>query len=69
MRVGSQNQRDRHSRITERFLAGTDKGVSTVVGTPNTLSHLHGSVKVGSQPSKGELVRALADMMLVGVDG
>lgn len=48
---------------------GTDKGVSTVVGTPSTLSHLRGAVKVGSQPSKGELVRALADMMLVGVDG
>ena len=43
--------------------------MSTVVGTPNTLSHLHGSVVVGSQPCKGILIRALADMMLVGVEG
>ena len=48
---------------------GTDKGVSTVTGTPNTLSYLRGAIKVGCQPAKGELVRALADMMLVGVEG
>eukprot|EP00746_Dinoflagellata_sp_MGD_P009494 gnl/MRDRNA2_/MRDRNA2_119322_c0_seq1.p1 gnl/MRDRNA2_/MRDRNA2_119322_c0~~gnl/MRDRNA2_/MRDRNA2_119322_c0_seq1.p1 ORF type:complete len:685 (+),score=104.75 gnl/MRDRNA2_/MRDRNA2_119322_c0_seq1:194-2056(+) len=48
---------------------GTDKGVSTVVGSPGTLSRLEGHVKVGHQPSAGELLRALADMMLVGVDG
>ena len=29
---------------------GTDKGVSSVVGTPGTLSHLRGHVKVGAQP-------------------
>jgi len=48
---------------------GTDKGVSTVVGTPGTLSHLRGHIKVGSQPGRGELVRALSDMLLVGVGG
>jgi hypothetical protein len=82
---------------------GTDKGVSTVVGTPGTLSHLtlevdpaaaaasaaaaaagsgsgsgsgvgHGTgakgcVRVGSQPSKGQLVRAIADCFLVSVEG
>ncbi|KAL1508327.1 hypothetical protein AB1Y20_004437 [Prymnesium parvum] len=48
---------------------GTDKGVSTVVGSPGTLSYLRGHVKVGCQPGAGELVRGLADMLLVGVDG
>lgn len=48
---------------------GTDKGISTVIGTPGTLSHLTGHVKVGAQPTKAELVRGLADMLLVGVEG
>lgn len=48
---------------------GADKGLSMVMGTPGTLSALSGHVKVGAQPSHGELVRALADMLLVGVDG
>lgn len=48
---------------------GTDKGVSTCVGTPGTLAHLDGAVRVGAQPSNAMLVRALADMMLVGVEG
>jgi len=48
---------------------GTDKGVSTVLGSLGTLSHLRGHVRVGAQPAEGELVRALADMLLVGVDG
>jgi len=48
---------------------GTDKGVSTCVGTPGTLAHLDGAARVGAQPSKAMLVRALADMMLVGVEG
>ena len=29
---------------------GTDKGVSTVVGTPGTLSHLAGRPRVGARP-------------------
>ena len=29
----------------------------------------HSHVKVSAQPTHGELVRALADMLLVGVDG
>jgi len=48
---------------------GCDKGISTIVGTEGTLAYLNGHVKVGSQPNKGELVRALCDMLLVGVDG
>ena len=48
---------------------GVDKGVSSCVGSPGTLSHLAGSVRVGAQPTKGMLVRALADLLLVGVDG
>jgi len=47
---------------------GTDKGVSTVVGTKGTLSNLKGHVKVGAQPSKEELVRAIANMWFVGRD-
>ena len=34
-----------------------------------TLERLRGKIKVGSQPSKGMLVRALADMCLVGPEG
>ena len=48
---------------------GTDKGVSTVIGTAGTLANLEGHVKVGSQPGKGELVRALSNMKIVGADG
>jgi hypothetical protein len=77
---------------------GTDKGVSTVVGTKGTLSQLTlspfttptqlqsgdginsqqhqqqqqqqaGCVRVGIQPTKGQLVRAVADCLLVGVKG
>ena len=48
---------------------GTDKGVSSVLGTPGTLERLRGRQKVGAQPSKGVLIRALADMYLVGVEG
>jgi len=48
---------------------GADKGISMAMGTPGTLSTLSGHVKVGSQPSRGDLVRAIADMHLVGVDG
>jgi hypothetical protein len=48
---------------------GTDKGVSTVVGTTGTLSNLKGHVKVGAQPTREELVRAIANMRLVGKDG
>ena len=44
---------------------GTDKGVSTVIGTRGTLERLRGKIKVGSQPTKAMLVRALADMCLV----
>jgi len=69
---------------------GTDKGVSTVVGTSGTLAHLTykqppleqagtrpsssstssvGCVRVGCQPTKGQLVRAVADCLLVGTEG
>jgi len=48
---------------------GADKGISMAMGTPGTLSLLDGHVKVGSQPTRGELVRAMADMLLVGREG
>ena len=48
---------------------GTDKGVSTVVGTPGTLSHLGGRPRVGARPSRGHLARAVADVLFVGVHG
>merc|ERR1712216_983349 len=39
------------------------------MGTQGTLSHVTGQLRVGRPPSKGELVRAMADMLLVGLDG
>mmetsp|Transcript_118760 Transcript_118760/g.222014 ORF Transcript_118760/g.222014 Transcript_118760/m.222014 type:complete len:863 (-) Transcript_118760:18-2606(-) len=48
---------------------GTDKGVSSVIGTQGTLSCLEGYVKVGAQPSKDELIRALANLWYVGQMG
>jgi hypothetical protein len=48
---------------------GTDKGISMAMGTTGTLSRLAGTAKMGAQPSRGELVRAMADMLLVGVEG
>lgn len=48
---------------------GADKGISMAMGTPGTLSTLQGHVRVGAGPTNGELVRAMADMALVGVDG
>merc|ERR1711937_584381 len=48
---------------------GSDKGISMAVGTPGTLSALSGQIRVGAPPTKGELVRALADLILVGVEG
>jgi len=48
---------------------GADKGISMAMGTPGTLSLLDGHVKVGSQPTRGELVRCMADMLLVGREG
>merc|ERR1712070_760847 len=47
---------------------GADKGISMVMGTPGTLQHLTGHVRVGAAPSRGELVRAGADLSLMGVD-
>eukprot|EP00928_Gymnodinium_smaydae_P002864 TRINITY_DN11048_c0_g1_i3.p1 TRINITY_DN11048_c0_g1~~TRINITY_DN11048_c0_g1_i3.p1 ORF type:complete len:742 (-),score=119.78 TRINITY_DN11048_c0_g1_i3:233-2458(-) len=48
---------------------GTDKGVSTAMGTTGTLSNLKGHVKVGAQPSREDLARAIADVWLVGKQG
>ena len=48
---------------------GTDKGISTVIGTPGTLSHLDGHLRVGAQPRQADLVRAVASMRLVGASG
>ena len=46
---------------------GTDKGMSTVIGTPGTLSHLTGHIRVGGQPTTNDLIRALTSIRLVGV--
>jgi hypothetical protein len=45
---------------------GTDKGLSTVIGTKGTLSVLNNSIKVGAQPTINTLIRALACMKLIG---
>jgi len=47
---------------------GTDKGLSTVIGTRGTVSHLNHSIKVGMQPTREDLLRAIADLRLVGKD-
>jgi hypothetical protein len=48
---------------------GADKGVSMTMGTPGTLSQLNGHIRVGAGPCRGELVRAIADLSLIGVGG
>jgi len=48
---------------------GADKGISMVIGTKGTLSWLEGAVKVGTQPTDGHLVCAMADMRMVGYKG
>lgn len=48
---------------------GADKGVSMSMGTRGALSPLKGAIRVGAAPCKGELVRAIADLSLVGVEG
>merc|ERR1712137_54595 len=48
---------------------GADKGISMAMGTPGTLSHLSGRRRVSAQPSNGELIRAMADLTLIGVAG
>jgi len=48
---------------------GADKGISMAMGTLGTLSHLSGRRRVSAQPSNGELVRAVADLTLIGVAG
>jgi len=47
---------------------GTDKGLSTIAGTNGCLSILAGCRRVGFQPQREDLVRALANMQFVGVD-
>lgn len=48
---------------------GTDKGLSTVIGTPGTLSRLSSHIRVGAQPSIPTLIRAIASMRLIGSRG
>lgn len=48
---------------------GSDKGISMAMGTAGTLSHLSGYLRVGAAPCRGELVRAIADLSLVSVNG
>jgi len=48
---------------------GTDKGLSTIVGTHGILSSLRGGRRVGARPGAADLVRGLADMKLMGKQG
>jgi hypothetical protein len=48
---------------------GTDKGLSTITATKGILSSLKGHRRVGAQPQAADLVRALADMKLMGKQG
>jgi len=48
---------------------GVDKGLSTITGTNGILSYLKGHRRVGFQPQKADLVRALADVKLMGKEG
>jgi len=48
---------------------GTDKGLSTVFGSAGALSPIIGLRKVGWHPKRPELIRALADIKLMGIAG
>lgn len=48
---------------------GTDKGISTVVGTSGVLAALKGMRRVGRLPDKDDLIRAIANLRVVGRDG
>ena len=47
---------------------GTNKGLSTIAGTKGALSILKGCRRVGFQPPREDLVRALANLRFVGVE-
>ena len=44
-------------------------GMSTVIGTPGTMSKLNGRVKVGAQPKHNQLIQAIANLRLIGKRG
>jgi hypothetical protein len=49
---------------------GAEKGISTVFGTPNTLTHvMEGKIRVGAEPSKGDVIRAILDLSCVSAKG
>jgi len=48
---------------------GTDKGLSTIIGTPGIMSYVAGQRRIGAQPKVADLVRAIADVRLVGKNG
>ena len=48
---------------------GTDKGISTLVSTAGMLTHLKGRNRVGRLPDKDDLIRAIANLRVVGRDG
>mmetsp|Transcript_56213 Transcript_56213/g.131653 ORF Transcript_56213/g.131653 Transcript_56213/m.131653 type:complete len:815 (-) Transcript_56213:15-2459(-) len=48
---------------------GLDKGLSTILGSDGALSAVQGERKVGWQPTRTVLIRALADIKLIGLEG
>eukprot|EP00927_Polykrikos_kofoidii_P034797 TRINITY_DN2943_c0_g1_i1.p1 TRINITY_DN2943_c0_g1~~TRINITY_DN2943_c0_g1_i1.p1 ORF type:complete len:855 (+),score=133.84 TRINITY_DN2943_c0_g1_i1:76-2640(+) len=48
---------------------GTDKGISTIIGTSNIMTWLNGRARVGARPQVPGLVSALANVRLMGNDG
>ena len=49
---------------------GAEKGISTVFSTQNTLSRvMQGKIRVGAEPSDGDLIRAIMDLNSFSVKG
>ena len=49
---------------------GAEKGISTVFSTQNTLSRvMQGKIRVGAEPSDGDLIRAILDLNSFSVKG
>jgi len=48
---------------------GADNSISIAMGTLGTLSHLSGHRRLNGQPPKSELIRDVADLTLIGVEG
>eukprot|EP00927_Polykrikos_kofoidii_P034798 TRINITY_DN2943_c0_g2_i1.p1 TRINITY_DN2943_c0_g2~~TRINITY_DN2943_c0_g2_i1.p1 ORF type:complete len:873 (+),score=144.30 TRINITY_DN2943_c0_g2_i1:91-2619(+) len=48
---------------------GLEKGISTIIGTSKIMSWLKGRARVGARPHVADLVRALANVKLMGQEG